>query len=172
MWKLTLQNEREFKRLLYTEFASDNFSERADAWNDERQKVLDKALTKLDSVITRGVKESLRTACQDELLKVWSGGVLQAARPGTVQAQGTGFGHNPPRARPVQRHGRRRAGPGPLAWVEEDGRVLEHGKFINLGRDRRRETPSSSWSSAGGQTLSAWAGSSPTPTGSSGSSRA
>jgi transcription elongation factor SPT6 len=33
--KLSLQNEREFRKQLYTEFASDNFSELADAWNDE-----------------------------------------------------------------------------------------------------------------------------------------
>ncbi len=84
--KLALQNERDSGAVLYTEFASDNFSERADAWNDERQKVLAKAFAKLEAVITKGFKESLRTACQDELLKTCKRGVLQATGPGAIQA--------------------------------------------------------------------------------------
>lgn len=35
--------------------------ERADAWNDERLKVRDLAFEKLGRVITKGVKESMRT---------------------------------------------------------------------------------------------------------------
>jgi transcription elongation factor SPT6 len=67
--QLNLENEREFRRQLYSEFASDNFSDLADAWNSERQKVLDIAFLKLEKVIAKGVKDSLRTACQEELLK-------------------------------------------------------------------------------------------------------
>ncbi|KAA8571494.1 hypothetical protein EYC84_001494 [Monilinia fructicola] len=68
--KVSLQNEREFKRQLYAECRSDNFSEVADAWNDERQKVLDLAFSKLERTITKGVKESMRTECQDSILKI------------------------------------------------------------------------------------------------------
>merc|ERR1712093_632154 len=68
--RVKLQNEQEFRKQLFSEFASDNFSELADAWNDERQKALDLAFTKLERVITKGVKESMRTECQDSVLKI------------------------------------------------------------------------------------------------------
>ena len=48
--QISLENEREFRKQLFLEFASDNFSELADAWNDERQKVLDLAFTKLERI--------------------------------------------------------------------------------------------------------------------------
>merc|ERR1712225_79242 len=59
--RVKLQNEQEFRKQLFSEFASDNFSELADAWNDERQKALDLAFTKLERV---------RTECQDSVLKI------------------------------------------------------------------------------------------------------
>jgi transcription elongation factor SPT6 len=42
--------------------------ERADAC-DERQKVLDLAFEKLERIITKGVKESMKTKCQDSVLR-------------------------------------------------------------------------------------------------------
>jgi len=42
--------------------------ERADAC-DERQKVLDLAFEKLERIITKGVKESMKTKCQDSILR-------------------------------------------------------------------------------------------------------
>ena len=133
--KLSLQNEREFRRLLYTEFASDNFSDRADAWNEERQKVLDLAFSKLEKVITKGVKESLRTACQEELLKVCREEYSKRLDQAPFKPKGLVLGTTPRVLAISNGMGDAAKDPISWAWVEEDGRILEHGKFGNLARD-------------------------------------
>lgn len=136
--RLTLEHEREFRRQLYAEFASDNFSDLADKWNAERQKVLDMAFSKLERVIVKGVKESLRTACQEELLKTCREEYLnrldqqpkipEGLAPGTI-----------PRVLALSNGGAElHRDPVCWAWVEEDGRVLEHGKFMNMVRDENQ----------------------------------
>ena len=135
--RVSLQNEREFRKQLFAEFASDNFSELADAWNDERQKVLDMAFSKLEKVITKGVKENMRTECQDSILKLcreeYSKKLDQAPYKPQGMILGTiprvlalSNGSNDPNREAVC-----------WVWVEEDGRVLEHGKFDNVTRDER-----------------------------------
>ncbi|KJR83147.1 transcription elongation factor SPT6 [Sporothrix schenckii 1099-18] len=133
--RLVLQNEREFRRQLYTEFASDNFSELADAWNDERQKVLDLAFPKLDKIIAKGVKDSLRTACQDEVLKSCRDEYSKRLDQAPFKPKGLVLG-TPPRVLTLS-NGRGDPSREPVfwTWVEEDGRVLEHGRFGNLARD-------------------------------------
>jgi transcription elongation factor SPT6 len=133
--KLNFQNEREFRRQLYAEFASDNFSELADAWNDERQKVLDLAFTKLEKVIVKGVKESLRTACQDEVLNLCREEYNSRLDQAPYKPKGMVAGTTP-RVLALSNGG---GDPGrdgvTWAWVEDDGRIVEHGKFVNLSRD-------------------------------------
>lgn len=135
--RVVLENELEFRNGLYREFASDNYSEIADAWNDERQKVIDLAFIKLERVITKGVKESMRTECQDSILKLcreeYSKRLDQAPWKPTGMILGTiprvlalSNGNGDPSRDAVC-----------WAWVEEDGRVLEHGKFDNLSRDEK-----------------------------------
>ncbi|CAK7566313.1 MAG: Transcription elongation factor spt6 [Sporothrix epigloea] len=134
--KLVLQNEREFRRQLHTEFASDNFSELADAWNEERKKVLELAFPKLEKVITKGVKDSLRTACQDELLKACRDEYSKRLDQAPFKPKGLVLG-TPPRVLTLS-SGMADPTRGEnvfWTWVEEDGRVLEHGRFGNLARD-------------------------------------
>ncbi|CAK7272268.1 Transcription elongation factor spt6 [Sporothrix epigloea] len=137
--KLVLQNEREFRRQLYTEFASDNFSELADAWNDERKKVLELAFPKLEKIITKGVKDSLRTACQDELLKACRDEYSKRLDQAPFKPKGLVLG-TPPRVLTLS-SGMADPTRGEnifWTWVEEDGRVLEHGRFGNLARDDKQ----------------------------------
>ncbi|KUJ15601.1 transcription elongation factor Spt6 [Mollisia scopiformis] len=135
--KVVMQNEREFRKQLFTEFSSENYSELADAWNDERQKVLDLAFSKLERIITKGVKESMRTECQDSILKIcreeYSKKLDQAPyKPhgmvlGTVpRVLALSNGKSDPSRDAVN-----------WAWVEEDGRVLENGRFDRLTRDEK-----------------------------------
>jgi transcription elongation factor SPT6 len=135
--RVVLQKEDEFRKNLYLEFASDNYSELADSWNDERQKVLDIAFRKLERVITKGVKESMRTECQDSVLKFcreeYSKKLDQAPYKPKGMILGTiprvltlSYGNGDPKKDAVC-----------WAWVEEDGRVLEHGKFENLSRSEQ-----------------------------------
>jgi transcription elongation factor SPT6 len=135
--KVALQNEREFRKQLFAEFASDNFSELADAWNDERQKVLDIAFHKLERVITKGVKESMRTECQDSVLKVCREQYSKRLDQAPWKPKGHALGTIPRVLALSNGSGDPGRDPVAWAWVEEDGRVLEHGKFDNLSRDER-----------------------------------
>ncbi|KAI0134100.1 transcription elongation factor [Xylariales sp. AK1849] len=132
---LRLHNEREFRRQLDAEFTSDNYSSRADAWNDERQKVLDVAFTKLERLISRGVKETLRTACQEELLKVCRDEYSKRLDQAPYKPKGMVLGTSPRVLALSNGMGDVARDPVFWAWVEEDGRILEHGRFGNLARD-------------------------------------
>ncbi|KAK4109448.1 transcription elongation factor Spt6 [Canariomyces notabilis] len=133
--RLTLENEREFRRQLYSEFASDNFSDLADSWNAERQKVLDMAFGKLEKVVAKGVKDSLRTACQDELLKTCREEYFNRLDQAPLKPKGMVLGTTPRVLTLSNGMGDPNRDPVCWTWVEEDGRVLEHGKFVNLARD-------------------------------------
>ena len=133
--RLTLENEREFRRQLYNEFASDNFSDLADAWNSERQRVLDMAFSKLEKVIAKGVKDSLRTACQEELLKTCREEYFKRLDQAPLKPKGMVLGTTPRVLTLSNGMGDPNRDPVCWTWVEEDGRVLEHGKFVNLARD-------------------------------------
>ncbi|TPX15737.1 uncharacterized protein E0L32_000071 [Thyridium curvatum] len=133
--RLRLQNEREFRRSLFNEFASDNFSERADRWNEERQKVLDLAFTRLNKIIAKGVKDSMRTACQEELLKICREEYSRRLDQAPYKPKGLILG-TPPRVLALSNGmGDPSREPVFWTWVEEDGKMLEHGKFGNLARD-------------------------------------
>jgi transcription elongation factor SPT6 len=135
--RIALQNEAEFRKQLYQEFASDNYSELADAWNDERQKVLDLAFRKLERVITKGVKESMRTECQDSILKLCREEYSRKLDQAPYKPKGMVLGTIPRVLSLTNGNGDPGRDPVYWAWVEEDGRVLEHGKFDNLDRDER-----------------------------------
>jgi transcription elongation factor SPT6 len=135
--KVSLQSEREFRKQLFAEFASDNFSELADAWNDERQKVLDIAFEKLERVITKGVKESMRTECQDSILKICREEYSKKLDQAPYKPKGMILGTIPRVLALSNGNGDPNRDAVCWAWVEEDGRVLEHGKFDNLSRDER-----------------------------------
>lgn len=133
--RLTLENEREFRRQLYNEFASDNFSDLADAWNAERQKVLDMAFGKLEKIIAKGVKDSLRTACQEELLKTCREEYFKRLDQAPLKPKGMVLGTTPRVLTLSNGMGDPNRDPVCWTWVDEDGKVLEHGKFVNLARD-------------------------------------
>ncbi|EPE04984.1 transcription elongation factor spt6 [Ophiostoma piceae UAMH 11346] len=136
--KLTLQNEREFRHQLHKEFASDNYSELADAWNEERKKVLDLVFPRMEKVISKGVKDSLRTACQEEVLKACRDEYSKRLDQAPYKPKGLVIGTSPR----VLTLSNGLADPSRDAvfwsWVEEGGRVLEHGKFTSLGRDEKQ----------------------------------
>ncbi|KAJ1326721.1 transcription elongation factor SPT6 [Microdochium nivale] len=133
--RLRLMNEREFKRQLLAEFKSDNYSELADAWNEERRQVLDLAFPRLERLIAKGVKDSLRTACQDELLKVCREEYSKRLDQAPYKPKGMVLG-TAPRVLALS-NGMEDPGREPIfwVWVDEDGRIAETGQLGNLSRD-------------------------------------
>lgn len=133
--KLAMPPRYEFKRQLYQEFESENFSDRAEQWREERKKVLDLAYPKLEKIVAKNVKEVIRTFCQDEVLKLCREEYAKRLDQAPYKPNGMILGTTPRVL--VLSNGMGDAAREPVcwAWVEEDGRVLEHGKFSNLGRD-------------------------------------
>jgi transcription elongation factor SPT6 len=133
---VTMENEKEFRKKITLEFQSENYSELADAWNDERKKVMDMAFGKLERHLTKGVKESMRLECQDAILKICRDEYSKKLDQAPYKPHGMVLG-TIPRVLSLSN------GNGDMrdaicwAWVEEDGRVLESGKFNNLSRDEK-----------------------------------
>ncbi|KAI0171215.1 SH2 domain-containing protein [Pestalotiopsis sp. NC0098] len=133
--KLRLSNERKFRQQLDAEFKSDNYSSAADAWNEERRRVLDSAFYKLERIIAKGVKESLRTFCQEELLKICREEYSKRLDQAPYKPKGMVLGTTPRVLALSNGMGEVSRDPIFWAWIEEDGRVIEQGRFGNLARD-------------------------------------
>ncbi|KAJ5337051.1 Transcription elongation factor Spt6 [Penicillium brevicompactum] len=117
--RVRFENFDQFRSRLYTDIESDNYSELADAWNRVRREALDLALGKLEKLVNRSVKENIRQECENHVAKECREAFSQRLDQGPLQAQG---------------HGSGQVGRDPIHWAytEEDGRVLENGKFIDL----------------------------------------
>lgn len=132
---LDMPRRYDFRRNLYQEFESENFSDRAEQWRAERKKVLDAAFPKLEKVISKNVKEVIRTFCQDEVLKACRQELHKKLDQAPYKPKGWALGTIPQVL--VLSNGGGDAGREPIhwVWVETDGRVIEQGKFVNLSRD-------------------------------------
>lgn len=133
--KVALQDERDLRRQFFQDFASDNFSEKADAWNDERKKILDLALSKFDKTMIKAVKDTMRTQCQESVLKICREEYTRRLDQAPYKPKGMVLGTTPrvlALSNGMSDPAREKTS---YAWVEEDGRVIEHGQLGNLARD-------------------------------------
>ncbi|KAL1956577.1 hypothetical protein VTO42DRAFT_7048 [Malbranchea cinnamomea] len=140
--KVRFQNYDNYKKRLYADIQSDNFSEVADAWNKERREVLDLALGKLEKMMSRSVKENIRTECENHVAKECREAFSQKLDQAPYKPKGMILG-TVPRVLALS-NGSGTIGRDPIywAWLEEDGRVLEHGKFTDLSLgDSERNIP-------------------------------
>lgn len=130
--KVRLQNYESFKKRLYGDLESDNFSEVADAWNRERRDALDMALLKLDKVMTRGVKENMKTECENQVAKTCREEFLKKLDQAPYKPKGMILG-TVPRVLALS-NGNGAVGRDAICWtwVDDDGRVLENGKFVDI----------------------------------------
>ncbi|KAI5290265.1 Transcription elongation factor spt6, partial [Ascosphaera aggregata] len=128
-----------YKEKLYSDIESDNQSELADAWNRERRDVLDMAFARLNKLLSHSVKENLRTECENWVAKECREALANRLDQAPYKPKGMVLG-TVPRVLAITN------GKGVLnrddlywAWVEEDGRVLENGKFkyLSLGHRER-----------------------------------
>ncbi|KAI1608646.1 transcription elongation factor SPT6 [Exophiala viscosa] len=140
--RVRLQNPENFKKQLHKHIETDNYSTIADSWNAERRDVVSVAVDKVMKLMGRLVKENLKDSCENtigiECREEFSQRLDQAPyqpkgmRKGTtsrVLALTNGGGT------PGRDH---------IYWsyVSDDGRVLEHGRFKELGPgDQERNLP-------------------------------
>ncbi|KAJ6032352.1 hypothetical protein N7540_003084 [Penicillium herquei] len=130
--RVRFQNFEHFRKRLYSDIESDNYSEVADAWNRLRREVLDLALGKLERVINRSVKENIRQECENHVAKECREAFSQRLDQAPYKPKGMVLG-TVPRVITLST-GNGIVGRDPIHWayIEEDGRVLENGKFQDL----------------------------------------
>lgn len=131
--KVRFQDFDRYRESLYAHIESDNLSEVAEAWNRERREVIDMALSKLEKVMNRSVKENLRQECENHVAKECREVFSQKLDQAPYKPKGMVLG-TVPRVLAVTSGRCRMNGEGYIqwAWVEEDGRVVESGLFEDL----------------------------------------
>jgi transcription elongation factor SPT6 len=130
--KVRLQNQESFRKRLYSDLESDNYSEIADAWNRERREALDMALTKLDKIMARSVKEQMKDVCENVIGKNCRDEYYKKIDQAPYKPKGMILGTRPRVIALSNGNGVYGRDAICWAWVEEDGRVLENGKFTDL----------------------------------------
>ncbi|KAL5612202.1 hypothetical protein BROUX41_000258 [Berkeleyomyces rouxiae] len=132
--KLELRSRSEFRKRLDGEFESENYSDIAQSWKEERRRVLDMACAKLERVVTKGVKESVRTACNDELLLAAKEEFYRRLDQAPYKPKGLTLGTTPRVLTLSVGLGDPARDPIFYTFVDEQSRILEHGRFHNLAR--------------------------------------
>ena len=130
--KVRVENLESFKKRLYSDLESDNFSEIADAWNRERREVLNMALAKLDRIMARGVKEAMKAECENQIAKSCREEYLKRLDQAPYKPKGMVMGTIPGVL--ALSNGSGFVGKDAVcwAWVDHNGRVLDNGKFTDL----------------------------------------
>jgi len=129
---LNLSNEGSFRRNLYKSLASDNFSEVADAWNNLRYEVLDMALNRLQKIMVKSVKENLKTECENQLARICRDEYSKKLDQAPYKPKGMELGTVPRVLALTNGTGVANRDATIWAWADEDGRVLENGKYTDL----------------------------------------
>lgn len=130
--KTRLQNQESFIRQLHKQIESDNYSNVADAWNAERREVVTIAFDRVMKLMNRLVKENLKERCEDTVGNYCREELGLRLDQAPYQPKGMKKGTTP-RVLALSNGG---GVPGRdhiyWAYVSDDGRVLEHGRFKEL----------------------------------------
>ncbi|KAK3686261.1 Transcription elongation factor spt6 [Vermiconidia calcicola] len=129
--RVRLQGERRIREDLQKAIESDNFSEVADAWNVFRREALEVAVAKLHKVISKGVKDNLKNECENKIAGFCREAYTSRLDQAPFKPKGMELGTIPRVLALSNGHGNREDA---ICWayLEENGRMLEHGKFLDL----------------------------------------
>ncbi|KAF1935386.1 transcription elongation factor-like protein spt6 [Clathrospora elynae] len=129
--KISMGNYQHFKTRLHEKIVSEDVSDLSDTWNALRKEVLDLALDKLQGVIANGVKETLRARCEDELAGQARENYYNKLDQAPYKLKSAPLGSVPNVL--CMSNGKGERGDAVMwAYVENDGRVLEHGRFVEM----------------------------------------
>ncbi|CAI6342465.1 unnamed protein product [Periconia digitata] len=134
--KIWMGNYDSFKQRLHNHIVSDNVSEVSEQWNSLRKELLDVAVDKLHSAMANSVKETLRTRCEEELASRARESYYNKLDQAPYRPRGTENGFIPNVL--CLSHGKGQRGDAIMwAYIHQDGRVLENGKFAEFRRGNR-----------------------------------
>ncbi|KAF3932107.1 hypothetical protein ABW20_dc0106910 [Dactylellina cionopaga] len=130
--QIEMATKARFLRQLYDLISSENYSDQADVWNDERKDVVDIAMEKLLTLMSKNYKENLKTVCEDELAKHVRKNYLERLDQASYLAKGLKLGELPRvlAVSPGQANDLRDGILG--VFMDEEGKVLETLKLTGL----------------------------------------
>ncbi|KAF2726305.1 transcription elongation factor spt6 [Polychaeton citri CBS 116435] len=129
--RIRLQGESKLREELQRSIESDNFSEVADAWNVFRKEALEAALKKLNKIMTKSVKESIKSECESQIAKLCREAYSTKLDQAPFKPKGMILGTSP-RVLALTNGSGARDHAIFWAYIEENGRCLENGKFEDL----------------------------------------
>ena len=125
--RITLGDREQFNQKLRFALESDNVSQVADSWNALRREALSIAILRLDKIIVKGVKEALKTECENEIMRMCREEYGRKLDQAPYKPRGMELGvvsrvvtMTLSRDRPNEVH---------FVWMDEDGRVSGRGIF-------------------------------------------
>ena len=130
--KVRIPNMENLMRGFYSDIESDNYSDVAEAWNRERREALKFAISKLHKVMVKGVKEQTKDYCEDIIGGYCRDEYTKKLDQAPYKPKGMAIGTIPRVLALSNGHGVPGRDAICWAWVEEDGRVLENGKYVDL----------------------------------------
>jgi transcription elongation factor SPT6 len=129
--KITMSGYDNFKTRLHDKIISEGVSEVSDTWNALRKELLDTALDKLHAIIANGVKESLRSRCEDELAGNARENYYNKLDQAPYKLKNAPLG-SVPNALCLSNGKGARGDAIMWAYIENDGRVLEQGRLVEM----------------------------------------
>jgi transcription elongation factor SPT6 len=129
--KMHVRHERRIVDDLTKNIESDNFSEVADAWNSLRREIVSQAFVKLNRVISKGWKDQLRNMCESKIANECRDAYYAKLDQAPYKPKGMVLGTTP-RVLALSNGAGDRADAICWAYVDENGRVLENGKFADM----------------------------------------
>ena len=129
--RVRLQGERRAKEDLQRAIESDNISEVADAWNALRREVVDTAWQKMQRVISKGVKDTIKNECETKIAAQCRKAYTDRLDQAPFKPRGMVLG-TLPRVLALSNGAGNRGDAICWAYMEENGRVQENGKFTEL----------------------------------------
>jgi transcription elongation factor SPT6 len=130
--KIRILNSKSLREKMYSYIESTGYSEVAESWNVVRRELIDAAVKKLEHIIGRGVKEALKSECENTLVRTCRDKYAEKLDQAPFKPQGMSLGTSP--SVMTFSSGEGVAGRDAVCWIylEHDGRVIESGKFIDL----------------------------------------
>ncbi|KAK8211196.1 putative transcription elongation factor SPT6 [Phyllosticta paracitricarpa] len=130
--KIRLQDQDRIRKEFEDIFCTDNRSDVAQAWNDLRRQILSTALPRLDRIISKGVKESLRNECENSLAKSCRDKFTEKLDQAPYKPKGMALGTIPRVIALSNGNGVPGRDAICYASVNEEGLMTDSGKFVDL----------------------------------------
>jgi transcription elongation factor SPT6 len=137
--KFRLINNHNFRRKMYSYIEIDSYSEVGELWNTLRREWIDSSLDKLEEIISRGVKEALRSECENNLARFCREAYSEKLDRMPYKPPKFEEGETPSVLALSNGHGVHNRDAVVWIFMDENGKVVENGKFNDI-RASKEET--------------------------------